>query len=489
MWQRKNNRIGLGLGLVAVLAAAILVGLASPARVEAQTAQIGLFKVAPLFTAYYESHQSVRVLGFPLTGQLTIDDHPTQYFEKGRLEDHRSEATSPDWQFMFGRLTAELIEKNAQGPVNNTSMTYADLKNATLPYHRQDPPPGFTGGTIKQGSYEFIPFDSYLRPAPGYLVPNFFWDYINRADLFPGGWLHDIGLPLTQVQQVLTVKNGESRLITIQAFERSVLTLDPLNPPECQVEQGNLGSDMVMLFDPAGTRLFENPATGARVSVPVHLFVRGGFPGEQLLARLSWQDGTKLTNTFTALAGVDGKGLIIGNLGWGAHPQPPTPPTQSAILEIYRQDGKLLAQQSILVLNPNDPEIQTMKLYWVVNRDSPVVVPLETAVNVPEGQSLEMTALKELLWGPPAATNIGYTTAFPSAPEILNFPGRQPGWEPRVTLRHLEIIKGVATVEFSRELMAYDGISSRMDLILQQVTQTLKQFQEIKEVHLSIEGE
>ncbi len=47
---------------------------------------------------------------------------------------------------MFGRLTAELIEKNAQGPVKNTSMTYADLKSATLPQFRQNLPPNFTGG-------------------------------------------------------------------------------------------------------------------------------------------------------------------------------------------------------------------------------------------------------------------------------------------------------------------------------------------------------
>jgi spore germination protein GerM len=100
-----------------------------------------------------------------------------------------------------------------------------------------------------------------------------------------------------------------------------------------------------------------------------------------------------------------------------------------------------------------------------------------------------MTALKELLWGPPAATNIGYTTAFPTPQEVLTYPGRQANWGPGVTLRHLEIARGVATVEFSKELKAYGGTSSRMALIKQQVSQTLQQFPGISKVHLSIEGE
>ena len=39
----------------------------------------------------------------------------------------------------------------------------------------------------------FVPYNAALRPAPGYIVPPTFWRYINRADLFPGAWLHDIG--------------------------------------------------------------------------------------------------------------------------------------------------------------------------------------------------------------------------------------------------------------------------------------------------------
>jgi hypothetical protein len=57
-------------------------------------------------------------------------------------------------------------------------------------------------------------------------VPGYFWNYVSRNDLFPGGWLHDIGLPLTEAINIKANKNGEQRDIVLQAFERTVLTYD-----------------------------------------------------------------------------------------------------------------------------------------------------------------------------------------------------------------------------------------------------------------------
>src|SRR4051794_30562769 len=64
--------------------------------------------VDPRFRAYYDQHQGLRVLGHPLTGLVQIGGYPAQYFEKGRIEDHRAETSNPDWAFMYGRLTIEL---------------------------------------------------------------------------------------------------------------------------------------------------------------------------------------------------------------------------------------------------------------------------------------------------------------------------------------------------------------------------------------------
>lgn len=63
-----------------------------------------------------------------------------------------------------------------------------------------------------------------------------FWSYINRSDLFPSGWLHDIGLPMAEAVEAIVDKGeAKGRRITIQAFQRTVLTYDPLNPTERQV--------------------------------------------------------------------------------------------------------------------------------------------------------------------------------------------------------------------------------------------------------------
>jgi hypothetical protein len=71
----------------------------------------------------------------------------------------------------------------------------------------------------------------------------------------------------------------------------------------------------------------------------------------------------------------------------------------------------------------------------------------------------------------------------------LAFPGREPNWGPRVTLRKLTITNGVATADFSRELKAYGGGSLRVKLIRGQITQTLKQFPTVRVVRIAIEGQ
>jgi len=108
--------------------------------------------------------------------------------------------------------------------------------------------------------------DSELRPAPGYIVPPTFWRYINRAELFPGTWLHDIGLPMTDAFTARVYKYGEWRDIVVQAFERTVLTNDPKNPREWQIERGNIGADALRTL-PQPESPIAIPAAGARVTL------------------------------------------------------------------------------------------------------------------------------------------------------------------------------------------------------------------------------
>ncbi len=211
-------------------------------------------EIAAAFAPYYAAYDGARVLGRPISDPLTAGV-PRQYFEKGRLEDHQAEESDPNWRFMYGLLVDELQQAGAALAVggDTSTVTYATIGDAAKAELQVAPPAGFGGGVQRRpdGS-AFIPYDPALRPAHGQVVPDFFWEYVNRPDLFPGGWLHDVGLPMTAPLEA-TVDKGEARgrKITLQAFQRTVLTYDPLNPPDWTVERANVGTDYAKAFPAA----------------------------------------------------------------------------------------------------------------------------------------------------------------------------------------------------------------------------------------------
>jgi len=94
-----------------------------------------------------------------------------------------------------------------------------------------------------------VPVSAHLTPAPGYVVPPYFWRYVTRRDVAPDGWLRDLGLPLTPAVAATVTKGAAGkRLITVQAFERAVLTYDPLNPAPFRVERANCGLSYATAF-------------------------------------------------------------------------------------------------------------------------------------------------------------------------------------------------------------------------------------------------
>jgi hypothetical protein len=297
--------------------------------------------------------------------------------------------------------------------------------------------------------------------------------------------MHDLGLPMTDAFQATTVKNGEGRTISIQAFERTVLTYDPQNPPAWQVERGNIGADALRTLSlPQPASAIAIPAAGERLALPLHTLVRVGQPGGQMIARLRWQDGTELMRVLPVLRGEDGQGLVIGTLNWMNEGPPPQPPTQPATLELLSSSGQLQARQTVTVLSASDPDTQLVTLYWVLGED---IVPVQQ--RIPRTIQIGTAALNELLWGPGPPNLAGFTTAIPTPEQVLSFPGRAPDWGARVTLRSLVIRDGVATADFSRELRAYGGGSLRVMLIRRQIAQTLMQFPSVQAVRIAIEGQ
>ena len=456
--------------------AAVLLALLPPGAARAGPA------VAEPFRAYYDQHQGIRVLGYPLTGLLEADGYVAQYFEKGRLEDHHSDPVAADWMIMHGRLTAELIEGGGNTFVSGTTLSYAALKRRHSPAYRHPAPDGFVSGVAETPAGVFVPYDPELRPGYGFIVPGSFWDYITRADLFPGGWLHDIGLPMTDAFQVRAYKSGVLRQLTIQAFERTVLTNDPLNPPDWRIERGNIGADAVRLQPPLNT--IEIPAPGAIVTLPLHVLARVGLPGETLSVTLRWENRARLINTPTVLQGDDGRGVLIMCLNLLPEYQPRQPWTQAAQLEIADARGAILAKQPITVLHPADPDTREIELYWVV--DTTLIAERR---HIPQTSTPEAAAIDELLWGPGVYCCEGFTTMLPTPQEVLTFSGRTADWGPRVTLRSLRVVDGVALADFSKELRAYGGDWLRGSRIHGQITRTLLQFSHIHDVRITIEGE
>ena len=209
--------------------------------------------VAPMFAQFYTERDGLRLLGRSLGAADVWNGLPFQLFEKGRLEDHSANAALPPaWRFQYGLLVDELMQAGVQLPIggDTSTLTYADLRARAAPEARIVPPAGFTGLTamLPDGSV-FVPFTADLSPAPGHVIAPWFWEYINRQDLFPGGWLHDVGLPITEPLEALVDKGPDKgQRIIIQAFQRTILTDDPLNPPQWRIERANVGADYACAF-------------------------------------------------------------------------------------------------------------------------------------------------------------------------------------------------------------------------------------------------
>jgi hypothetical protein len=188
------------------------------------------------FAEYYWQHHGHRVLGAINSELLDIDGIPMQYFEKARLEDHGGAVA-------YGRLTSELMAQAPWLPVDGLPLTYGDLRTRGQQMHPA--PAGFAGGTqvVEQGV--FVPLSANLEAAPGYVVPFQLWTYINRQSFFPGGWQNDVGLPLTNAFHLDVPRGDGSTTLIVQAFERTVLTLDLTNIYGWSVERVNVGTDML----------------------------------------------------------------------------------------------------------------------------------------------------------------------------------------------------------------------------------------------------
>jgi hypothetical protein len=240
---------GTGTPLVGTpLAATPLAG--APVTTDARPT--GQWPIDTRFLSYYVRYDGLRILGNTISPPTFYSGRFAQYFEKGRMEDHTGESNDPNWQFQYGLLVDEL--QTSQVPIaiggEVSTLDYAKINALAQEGARLAAPSSFGGGVVtnSDGSV-FIPYSQALQPAPGHSVSPIFWPYMNRQDIFPGGWLHDIGLPMTEaIPAVVTKGTSANRQILIQVFQRTILTYDPANPSDFQVERANVGTDYRRAF-------------------------------------------------------------------------------------------------------------------------------------------------------------------------------------------------------------------------------------------------
>ncbi len=250
---------------------------------------------------------------------------------------------------------------------------------------------------------------------------------------------------------------------------------------ELSMKDGSIvvSARVALNFVPATSGTIEGPAADEEVTLPIRLLARVGDPGNRVRVKVIWQDGTGFERDFDTLPGLDGRGFLMAVLdGQG----PAT--AQPARIEIYDDQGALLARQQVRYLPANDPNTMAIKVVWVKGEN-----PVTATVRIPKTVAVGRAALNVLLWGPPPNNLEGWSSAIPSPAQVAQH--RQelnPSWGEYVQLRSLIIKDGVAYADFSRELETCPCGSLRSWVIIQQIRLTLLQFSTVKDVVISIEG-
>ncbi len=232
-----------------------------------------------------------------------------------------------------------------------------------------------------------------------------------------------------------------------------------------------------------GGGVIESPAPQVEVTLPILLQARAGQPGQDLNVTVTWDDGSQFAHIFTALRGLDDRGLLIVALDQ-VGPSPLQPPTQPGAVEIHTLEGERLAWQPVCILSPDDPGTMSTSVFWVIGEET-----VPQRIRIPRTLGIGKASLRLLLWGPVPHNDGGFDTAIPMPEEVLNYAGRGADWGERVRLNSLTIIDGVARADLSPEITANPGGALVTSLIRSQIEKTLLQFSTVDQVEITLDGQ
>jgi hypothetical protein len=195
-----------------------------------------------------------------------------QYFDKSRMEISRPDGDrSSKWFVTNGLLTQELVSGRLQtgdtsfsdltpanipvagDPDSSVTPTYAAFANITFLPGKPVRSPNRTGQPVatkldRNGNQAYIEGVPAVKVAAysdqtGHNIADVLWSWMNdrnRSGL--EDWVFALGLPISEPFWVEAKIGGAApQLILVQLFERRVLTYNPRNAPQWQVEMGNIG--------------------------------------------------------------------------------------------------------------------------------------------------------------------------------------------------------------------------------------------------------
>jgi hypothetical protein len=209
----------------------------------------------------------------PLAG-LPGDRRTVLYWDKSRMEVNDPNAPQDQWYVTNGLLVAEMVTGRQQIGVNPAryaerapaDIPFGDLDDTTGPTFRSfgahlAAPPLAIGTPVAQGidrAGTVTPTDAggvtcaLLVPETQHCVASLFVAFLDgTGPVYEGGQVvtgrlfdppfYATGLPITEAYWITVRAAGQPTRVLIQLFERRTLTYNPANPPNSQVEMGNVG--------------------------------------------------------------------------------------------------------------------------------------------------------------------------------------------------------------------------------------------------------
>lgn len=219
-----------------------------------------------------------------------------------------------------------------------------------------------------------------------------------------------------------------------------------------------------------------SPVPGQKITRPLVIAGEARVFENTFIFALKDVDGNLLANGYSSAGAPD-----IGQFGpfvvslWYDEREDNTPAT----IEVYNQsarDGSVENLVSIPVLLSSEEQM-SMKVFFSNSKSDPTAQNCETtypvARVVPKTQAMARAALEALLLGPNEfEQELGYFTS-------LDNPG--------IEILGLVIEEGVARVNFNEALNQVGG-SCKVMAMRSQIERTLKQFETVDEVEISVEG-